>query len=72
MWKGSVNIRDEFHFLYECNGSRAKLTWRPKSVTYIAQDPLRSYLDERQKKEIYFLNNMVNVHDNTHLGDNSI
>ena len=35
---------------YERNGSRAKLTWR-----YFARDPLRSYFDECQKNEIYFV-----------------
>ena len=52
MWKQSVNIRDEFHFTED----HAKLTWRSASVTYFALDPLRSYFDEPQKTEIYFLN----------------
>ena len=41
---------------YERNGSPAKLTWRPKGVTYFSRDPLRSYFHEPQKNEIYFLN----------------
>ena len=30
-------------------------------VTYFARDPLRSYFDEPQKNEIYFLNDLPNV-----------
>ena len=42
-----------FIFLaYERNGSRAKFT-------YFARDPLRSYFDECQKNEIYFLLNIA-------------
>ena len=41
---------------HERNGSRAKLTWLPSGVTYFARDPLRSYIDEPQKNETYFLN----------------
>ena len=40
---------------YERSGSRAKLTCRPLGVTCSARDPLRSYFDEPQKNEIYFL-----------------
>ena len=40
---------------YERNGSRAKFTWRP----YFARDPLRSYFDEPQENEIYFLNDVA-------------
>ena len=38
----------------ERNGLHAKLTWH--LFTYIAQDLLRSYFDDCQKNEIYFLN----------------
>ena len=44
---------------YECNGSHAKLMWRPLGVTYFGLDTLRSYFDEPQKDEIYFLNNYL-------------
>ena len=37
----------------------SKSKWRPKGVTYFARDPMRSYFDERQKNEIYFLNNII-------------
>ena len=47
--KKIVNIRDEFHFHFSV----------VSDVTYFAQDPLRSYFDERQKNEIHFLNNKV-------------
>ena len=40
---------------YECNESRAKLTWRPSDATYFARHPLRSYFDECQINKIYFL-----------------
>ena len=39
---------------YERNGLQAKWT----VVTYFARDPMRSYFDECQKNEIYFLNNI--------------
>ena len=39
----------------ERNVFRAKLTWRPTSLTF-ARDPLRSYFHEPQKNEIYFVN----------------
>ena len=42
---------------YECNEYREKLTWHPPGVTYFARDPLRLYIYEPQKNEIYFLNN---------------
>ena len=41
---------------YKRNGSCARLMWSPLGITYFAWDPLRSYFDEQQKNEIYFLN----------------
>ena len=56
--KQSVNIWDDFFWgssKYERNGSRANLKWRSSGVIYFACDQLRSYFDEGQKNEIYFL-----------------
>ena len=39
-----------------------KLTWRRSGVTYFARDPLRSYFDEPQKNEIYFLTEYCGLH----------
>ena len=33
-----------------------KISWRLLLATYFACDPLRSYLDETQRNELYFLN----------------
>ena len=41
---------------YECNGSRAKLSWYPLGISYLARDPLPSYFDECQKNKITIRN----------------
>ena len=53
--KQSVNIRDEFHFSEVHRSMNATVPCKVNDVTYFARDPLRSYFDEPQKNEIYFL-----------------
>ena len=54
--KQSINIRDQFHFSVVHQRMNVMGPVQSSGVIYFAWDLLRSYFDEQQKNEIYFLN----------------